>query len=669
MIENTLHPGELFIQQRKHTPSELTAQIPRYIQQDMPQQHADFYADLSYLPLATLDTQGRPWASLLVTQSDNDPTVGIRISPQNTLDIEAEMNRFDPLLQSLKQRSLSHTIESPLFAGVGIDFSNRRRNKLAGKIQSYDTELENKLRLKLQSNEHLGNCPKYITLRSLAHCNRQAELDISHVDNLRTSISQACKAHIDQTSTVFLATKYTSENTTTHHHPSKMGLNHRGGPPGFVRVYEDVKTQSTEKMVSTYLVLPDYSGNRFYQSLGNIQKDALVGLVFPNFHNGDILYATGQAKNLFDKDAEALMPRTHLITQILITGLVFVKQGLNLRMLSNEKFSPYNPPVRYLREELQALGHSSNIDKHQDTAITASLVNTKKLTENISTFTFQLATPIEAPLPGGFGIFDFSEMLDSGYAHMNEDNPQMVNEDYIRTWTISSAASFDVANNQFKPIDSIQITVKRKPGGLISNFLHDNLISSHAKQQPSLKVQLKGTGFGFSCFDQSSPEKQLSIPSKMLWIAGGVGITPFMSMWDAIRNINESLANQQPALSSDIILIFSGRADDLGVLKHFSANMHLLPDSLSIRLLIFQSSGTPALKNQEMLDALTHDTPNSAVSLVQRRLQKTDFENIDDLIEREVFLCGPESLMTSSLENIKQLCGDQLTIHQESYLF
>ena len=61
-----------------------------------------------------------------------------------------------------------------------------------------------------------------------------------------------------------------------------MGVNHRGGAPGFVRVYEE----NDGDAVTTYLVLPDHSGNRFYQSLGNIETDPQVGLVFHGFHHG-----------------------------------------------------------------------------------------------------------------------------------------------------------------------------------------------------------------------------------------------------------------------------------------------------------------------------------------------------------------------------------------------
>ena len=155
------HKGELLLQERRNTPKELRAAIPQYISSDMPQQHADFFEGLPYLPLATLDRLGRPWVSLLVTKSDDDPSVGITVSGDNTTDVKAQTNPFDPFARALQQAPETAG-EGRLFAGVGIDFSNRRRNKIAGSISEASVEGNGKLQLRLVSDQHLGNCPKYI---------------------------------------------------------------------------------------------------------------------------------------------------------------------------------------------------------------------------------------------------------------------------------------------------------------------------------------------------------------------------------------------------------------------------------------------------------------------------------------------------------------------------
>ena len=160
---------------------------------------------------------------------------------------------------------------------------------------------------------------------------------------------------------------------------------------------------------------------------------------------------------------------------------------------------------------------------------------------------------------------------------MDEVNPQMVNEDYIRTWTLSSVPAFNAEKNMFHSTNQVAVTVKRQPGGLISNFLHE--YSAKLIEQKS-QIDFKGTGAGFSCFKPAAP----SAPSKMLWVAGGVGITPFMAMWDGLIQ----MADTKPAAAlSDIVLLFSGRDDDVGILKHFLARKNALPENLKIQILVY----------------------------------------------------------------------------------
>jgi len=409
------------------------------------------------------------------------------------------------------------------------------------------------------------------------------------------------------------------------------------------------------------LVLPDHSGNRFYQSLGNIETNKQVGMIFPDFTNGDILYITGTAENLHDAAAEAIMPRVGLLTRIEVTGAVFVKAGLNLRLTSDEQYSPYNPPVKYLKNELAQMGHVTG--ELSSEPVKATLVSTQAHSQSISTFTFQLSSPIEQGLPGGFGIFDFSGLLDTGYRHMDEANPQMVNEDYIRTWTLSSVPAFNAEKHMFDTVNQVAVTVKRQPGGMISNFLHE-----HAGKliEQSLQMDFKGTGAGFSCFTPSLKEAAPTAPSKMLWIAGGVGITPFMAMWDGLIQI----ADANPAsVSSDIILLFSGRDGDIGILKHFLARKNSMPENLKIQISVYQSIGQdPAMANA-VLDELRKEAAGTVLNIEQKRVQIPDLKIIDDLTNRDIFLCGPDNLIRWYNDSFETLDIDQSKLHQESFSF
>jgi len=650
------HKGELLLQERLNTPQEIIEGLPQFIGPDMPQQHAEFFAGLSYLPLATLDSQGRPWISLLVTTSDDDPSVGIKVLGDNTTDVVAETSPYDPFARALQQE-LSSTDEGRLFAGVGVDFSNRRRNKLAGSIGASSVEDTGKVQLRLLSNQHLGNCPKYITVRTLAHVQRTAELSYDSFDANTSALPADAKAVVDRASTVFLATKHSAKDSASGIQ-ADMGVNHRGGAPGFTRIYEEEDGDG----VATYLVLPDHSGNRFYQSLGNIETDPQVGLVFPDFVNGHVLSVTGEAENLLATEAEALMPRTNLLTRIKVTGAVLVKNGLNLRLTSEEQFSPYNPPVKHLRQELDKMGHG--IATHDGIgAITATLASTQDLSGSIKTFNFELSSPVEAPLPGGFGVFDFSKVLDTGYSHMNEANPQLVNEDYVRTWTISSASDFDAESRSFRTGNRVSVTVKRKPGGLISNVMHDNADKLIAQKIP---IDFKGTGAGFTCFSPDPAGGLPDIPPKMLWIAGGVGITPFMAMWDGIKQVADAFPEH---ISSDIVLLFSGRDDDINVVKHFVSQSGSRPPSLNLRVLAFQSVTEHAANAQSAFEDLQQDFSDGGLTLEQRRLQIADLKGVEDVQDRDVFMCGPEPLMDWSNASLTELKVEETRRHRESFVF
>ncbi len=652
------HSGEALVQERRGTPSNIVLSVPDYIEKDMPQQHAEFFSGLPYLPLATLDKRGRPWVSVLVTMSDSDPSIGITTSGPNQTDIIAEVNPHDPFVRALGPDQKPTDDDRRLFAGVGVDFSNRRRNKLAGLIEPISLSTIGKVSLRLISDQHLGNCPKYITVRSLVHESWEAELALDSFDALTAALPQASKDLIARASTVFLATKHSENAEDASLDQGDMGLNHRGGAPGFVRMYEETSGDG----VTTYLILPDHSGNRFYQSLGNIETDKQVGLAFPDFTTGDVLYITGDAENLYDTEAEAIMPRVGLLTRIQVTGAVFVKGALNLRLVSEEQYSPYNPPVRYLRSELDAMGHAVDALETSN-PIGATLVSTEQISATIRTFTFELSETIEAPMPGGFGIFDFSGMLDSGYSHMNEANPQLVNEDFVRTWTLSSAPEFDAEKNLFRRANQVSVTVKRKRGGLMSNFLHEYV--AQQIEQP-MQVDFKGAGVGFSCLTPDAAGGPPTIPAKMLWVAGGVGITPFMAMWEGITKIAKVLPDQ---LSSEIVLVFSGRGDDINVLRHFLVTSSAVPESLNLRILAFQSADHASSEDETALDTLIQDFPGAALNIEQRRVQLSDLEAIKGLTDTEVFLCGPDPLMDWSKDALRELGVNETNMHQEQFAF
>lgn len=276
-----------------------------------------------------------------------------------------------------------------------------------------------------------------------------------------------------------------------------MSTNHRGGPPGFVRVFQNDES-------GVVLIYPELSGNRFYQTLGNLYTTPKAGLVFPDFDTSDALYLTGTTEILYGKDAAAILPRSNLAIKINVVEARFVKQTLAFRGETGER-SPYNPPIRYLSTE------RAQIDAQAMTSQTvyAKLLARDMLSPTIARFRFSVSDAEAAGRwkPGQYVAFAFEEELSMGYSHMRDDDPRSLNDDYVRTFTVSSV----FANGL--PHDEFEITIRNV--GTVTNFLFKQNIKAQ------LEVPLRGFGGTFTI--QQGPNE--IVP----FVAGGIGITPLLA--------------------------------------------------------------------------------------------------------------------------------------------
>ncbi len=78
--ESPFHAGELAIQARLGAKERMDKQGRRVIREYLPEQHRQFFAQLPYLIVGTVDSSGNPWASILVGEpgflsSPNDRTL------------------------------------------------------------------------------------------------------------------------------------------------------------------------------------------------------------------------------------------------------------------------------------------------------------------------------------------------------------------------------------------------------------------------------------------------------------------------------------------------------------------------------------------------------------------------------------------------------------------
>lgn len=153
------HPGELSLQRRLGFEDAVRGSW-RSVKKAMPEQHRLFHtSNLHFLPVTTLDEHGRPWASIVAGEGGR---LGFVKSPSpRSLSITARLWDGDPLVDTAgawmrKKGDLSGTeSERFLTAGLGIEFSTRRRNKFAGRIRNV-CPVGDSVRFDMHVNEAVG---------------------------------------------------------------------------------------------------------------------------------------------------------------------------------------------------------------------------------------------------------------------------------------------------------------------------------------------------------------------------------------------------------------------------------------------------------------------------------------------------------------------------------
>lgn len=325
----------------------------------------------------------------------------------------------------------------------------------------------------------VGNCPKYLNIKQIIPT---VPNPIAHAQPL--PLPEPAIALLEKADCFFIT--------------AGLSTNYRGGPHGFVRVLSN----STD---SVQLAYPEYSGNRFYQTLGNLVVEPLAGIVVPDFTTGDVLYATCEARIVAGKEAASIMPRTNLVVILTLKDARFVQRSLPFRAIDGDP-SPYNPPVRLLRDEGSSV---VSLDK----ALTeAQLIDRIMLSDDIAWLKFR-TDGAQKYKRGQYVALNFNTDLGIGYSHMRDDDPKSLNDDLNRSFTVTSVASTDEGSETFE-------LVIRNVGRVTKHLI---------------KYNLRG---GVSCsvlaFDGSFTIEQID-DRQCGFLAGGVGITPLLSQIDSIE--------------------------------------------------------------------------------------------------------------------------------------
>ncbi|MBL8477441.1 MAG: pyridoxamine 5'-phosphate oxidase family protein [Methyloversatilis sp.] len=282
------HDGERALQARAGMQARMAEIGPRAIRDHMPDQHRDFFAQLPFLVVGSVDADGQPWASVL-----SGPPGFVQSPDPHTLRVATPAPADSPLARHLR-------VGAPLGL-LGIQPHTRRRNRMNGSVTrasaaGFDVEVE----------QSFGNCPKYIRTREAFYFGDDAPAAPAQP---LAALDDAARALIRRADTLFIASA----------HAAGVDVSHRGGEPGFVTVGPDDR-----------LTLPDYVGNFFFNTLGNLLLEPRAGLLFIDFDSGDLLQVSGRTHIVHDNAALAVHPGAQRLLTIAVTGALRVPGGLPL---------------------------------------------------------------------------------------------------------------------------------------------------------------------------------------------------------------------------------------------------------------------------------------------------------------------------------------------------
>jgi predicted pyridoxine 5'-phosphate oxidase superfamily flavin-nucleotide-binding protein len=295
----TFHEGEVALQERAGSRSKLAEIGPRVIRDYMPDQHREFFAQLPFVLVGTVDARGQPWASVLAGEP------GFVSSPDpRRLVVRARPLAHDPLAGNLA--------DDVAIGLLGIEPHTRRRNRLNGWVTG-----RHEGGFEVQVGQSFGNCPKYIQAR-------RPEFTGAPVDPRPGQVL----AELDGPARELLARADTFFIATAHPRAGRgdapafgVDVSHRGGKPGFVRVEGNV------------LTVPDFVGNAFFNTLGNLAVNPACGLLFMDFDTGNLLQVAARGETIHEgpeveafQGAQRLM-RFHVVSALRLPAALPLRWG------------------------------------------------------------------------------------------------------------------------------------------------------------------------------------------------------------------------------------------------------------------------------------------------------------------------------------------------------
>ncbi|NQD93314.1 2Fe-2S iron-sulfur cluster binding domain-containing protein, partial [Pseudomonas sp. CrR25] len=429
-----------------------------------------------------------------------------------------------------------------------------------------------------------GNCPKYIQARSYERAQEPAKNRASRQDF--TALNSWATELIRAADTFFIAS-YVDHDP----HSRSVDVSHRGGRAGFVKVE------------GNRLTIPDYAGNLFFNTLGNLQANPVAGLLFVDFASGDMLQLTGRTALILDSPMIQAFESAERLWTFDVEQVVRRPAATSLRWAFHD-YAPTSLATGTWAEADERLRQNEQRRQWHQWRVT----QVQQESKDIRSFFIQ-------PLDNAAVAFTPGQHVPVRLKP-NSDEAAL-----IRTYSVSSA-----------PSDGhIRISVKAQ--GPASHHLHN-----HVQVGDLLEVRPPMGRFTLT----EETERPVVL------IGAGVGITPLLSMFRELAAQNDQHQRQR-----HVHLFQSARTlEDLP----FQAEIKAVQQRDAQRLHIHRAISSPGAEAAAGRDFEIAGRLDFA--LVKARLPLDDYD---------FYLCGPGGFLQSMYDGLRALNIVDERIHAEAF--
>jgi ferredoxin-NADP reductase len=429
-----------------------------------------------------------------------------------------------------------------------------------------------------------GNCPKYIQARACERFPEQVQATAPRQDF--TALNPRTTELITAADTFFIA-------SYVDHDPQhrSVDVSHRGGRAGFVKVE------------GNRLTIPDYAGNLFFNTLGNLKVNPLGGLLFVDFSNGDMLQLSGRTELILDSPMIQAFEGAERLWTFDVEQVVLRPGALSLRW----EFQDYSPTSLATGTWAEA-GERLRAQEQRRQWHPWQVTRIEQESKDIRSFYLQ---PLDnSPIAFSPGQHLPMRLLPAG-----------AEAALIRTYSLSSA-----------PSDGhLRISVKAQ--GPASHHLHEQVrVGDILEVRPPL---------GSFTLDDGS-ERPVAL------IGAGVGITPLIAMF------RELIAQNRQHQRRRQLHLFQG-----------ARTLEDLPFQAELREL--QQGDRECIHIHRALSSPDESAVAGRDFEIGGRLGLAEVKARLPLDDYDFYLCGPASFLQSLYDGLRALNISDERIHAEAF--